>query len=30
MKKLRPMEVEVPVTPMLDMAFQLLTFFILT
>ncbi len=27
---MRPMEVEVPVTPMLDMAFQLLTFFILT
>jgi biopolymer transport protein ExbD len=30
LKKLRPMEIEVPVTPMLDMAFQLLTFFILT
>ena len=30
MKKLRPVEVEVPITPMLDMAFQLLTFFILT
>ena len=30
MKKLRSQEVEVPITPMLDMAFQLLTFFILT
>ena len=30
MKKMRHMEVEIPVTPMLDMAFQLLTFFILT
>lgn len=30
MKRLRKMEVEVPITPMLDMAFQLLTFFILT
>jgi biopolymer transport protein ExbD len=27
---MRSMEVEVPITPMLDMAFQLLTFFILT
>ena len=24
------MEIEIPITPMLDMAFQLLTFFILT
>ncbi len=30
MKKLRKMEIEIPITPMLDMAFQLLTFFILT
>ncbi len=30
MKKMRSMEIEIPVTPMLDMAFQLLTFFILT
>jgi len=30
LKKLRSMEIEIPVTPMLDMAFQLLTFFILT
>jgi biopolymer transport protein ExbD len=30
LKKTRSMEVEVPITPMLDMAFQLLTFFILT
>jgi biopolymer transport protein ExbD len=30
LKKLRSQEVEVPITPMLDMAFQLLTFFILT
>ena len=30
MKKLRSEGVEVPITPMLDMAFQLLTFFILT
>lgn len=30
MKKMKEMEVEIPVTPMLDMAFQLLTFFILT
>ena len=30
MKKMRAMEIEIPVTPMLDMAFQLLTFFILT
>ncbi|MDX2038776.1 MAG: biopolymer transporter ExbD [Isosphaeraceae bacterium] len=29
-KKLRPSEPEIPITPMLDMAFQLLTFFILT
>jgi len=27
---MRAMEIEIPVTPMLDMAFQLLTFFILT
>ena len=27
---MRPMDIEIPVTPMLDMAFQLLTFFILT
>jgi len=30
LKKMRSMEIEIPVTPMLDMAFQLLTFFILT
>lgn len=30
MKKMKPAEVEVQITPMLDMAFQLLTFFILT
>jgi len=30
LKKMRSTEVEVPITPMLDMAFQLLTFFILT
>jgi biopolymer transport protein ExbD len=30
LKKMRSMEVQVPITPMLDMAFQLLTFFILT
>ncbi len=30
MKRSRTAEVEVPITPMLDMAFQLLTFFILT
>ena len=30
MKKMRHIEVEIPITPMLDMAFQLLTFFILT
>ena len=30
MKKSKPMEVDIPITPMLDMAFQLLTFFILT
>ena len=30
MKKMRSMDIEIPVTPMLDMAFQLLTFFILT
>jgi biopolymer transport protein ExbD len=30
MKRSRPNEVELPITPMLDMAFQLLTFFILT
>ena len=30
MKKMRHMDIEIPVTPMLDMAFQLLTFFILT
>ena len=30
MKKMRSMEIEIPITPMLDMAFQLLTFFILT
>ena len=30
MKKMRGMEIEIPITPMLDMAFQLLTFFILT
>lgn len=30
MKKMRSMEIEIPVTPMLDMAFQLLAFFILT
>jgi biopolymer transport protein ExbD len=30
LKKTRSIEVEVPITPMLDMAFQLLTFFILT
>jgi biopolymer transport protein ExbD len=30
LKKLRSQGVEVPITPMLDMAFQLLTFFILT
>jgi biopolymer transport protein ExbD len=29
-KRSRPNEVELPITPMLDMAFQLLTFFILT
>jgi biopolymer transport protein ExbD len=27
---MRSMEIEIPITPMLDMAFQLLTFFILT
>ena len=27
---MRAMEIEIPITPMLDMAFQLLTFFILT
>ncbi len=30
MRKMRAMDIEIPVTPMLDMAFQLLTFFILT
>ena len=30
MRKLRKTEVEIPITPMLDMAFQLLTFFVLT
>ncbi|MDB5350013.1 MAG: biopolymer transport protein [Planctomycetota bacterium] len=30
MKKSKHQEVDIPVTPMLDMAFQLLTFFILT
>jgi biopolymer transport protein ExbD len=30
LKKLRSQEIEIPITPMLDMAFQLLTFFILT
>ena len=30
MKKSKAADVEIPVTPMLDMAFQLLTFFILT
>lgn len=30
MKKSKAAEVDIPVTPMLDMAFQLLTFFILT
>jgi biopolymer transport protein ExbD len=30
LKKMRSMEIEIPITPMLDMAFQLLTFFILT
>jgi biopolymer transport protein ExbD len=30
LKKMRGMEIEIPITPMLDMAFQLLTFFILT
>lgn len=30
MKKQKGIDVEIPVTPMLDMAFQLLTFFILT
>ena len=30
MRKMRKEEIEIPVTPMLDMAFQLLTFFILT
>ena len=30
MKKSKHQEVEIPITPMLDMAFQLLTFFILT
>jgi biopolymer transport protein ExbD len=29
-KKSKPPEVDIPITPMLDMAFQLLTFFILT
>jgi biopolymer transport protein ExbD len=30
LKKMKSLEVEIPITPMLDMAFQLLTFFILT
>ena len=30
MKRMKTEEIEIPVTPMLDMAFQLLTFFILT
>ena len=30
MRKRLPDEIEIPITPMLDMAFQLLTFFILT
>jgi len=30
LKKSRGLEVDIPITPMLDMAFQLLTFFILT
>jgi len=30
LKKSRGLEIEIPITPMLDMAFQLLTFFILT
>jgi biopolymer transport protein ExbD len=30
LKKSRPLEIQIPITPMLDMAFQLLTFFILT
>jgi biopolymer transport protein ExbD len=30
LKKSKSLEVELPITPMLDMAFQLLTFFILT
>ena len=29
-KKQKTEEIEIPITPMLDMAFQLLTFFILT
>ena len=30
LKKMRKVEPEIPITPMLDMAFQLLTFFVLT